>query len=351
MTICVLLVEDSLVVLAILKLMLMSSPEIEVVGEARTGVEALTMIVKVKPDVMCTDLHMPSMSGLELTSRVMATLPLPILVISSAVRKEDTNNVFQLLKAGAVDIFPKPHGGLSADFETVQAELIHKIKLISIAKLLSHSPSFPPSPPLPVFPSPFYSHKPIKIITIGASTGGPEALSKIFTQLPSHLALPIICVLHISDGFLQGFVEWLRRDCPLPIIIPGYGEYPQSGKIYFPREGMHLLLDPRGRFTYSQQGKVAGHRPSITVTFNSVAQFYGEGTMGILLTGMGQDGVEGLKNISQVGGITIAQDEASCVVFGMPKAAIALGIVDHVLSIESIARKIVLGNRALGREH
>ena len=349
MAIRVLLVEDSLVILAILKLMLMSSPEIEVVGEARTGVEALTMLIKVKPDVMCTDLHMPYMSGLELTSRVMASRPLPILVISSAVRKEDTDNVFQLLQAGAVDVFPKPHGGLSADFETVQAELIDKIKTVANAKLFSHTHSLSQSPNLPV--SPLSSHQPLKIITIGASTGGPEALSKIFTKLPSHLAVPIICVLHISDGFLQGFVEWLRGDCPLPIIIPGYGEYPQPGKIYFPREGMHLLLDLRGRFTYSQQEKVAGHRPSISVTFNSVAEFYGEGTMGILLTGMGKDGVEGLKTISQVGGVTIAQDEASCVVFGMPKAAIALGVVNQVLSIEEIPRKIILGNRALEIGH
>ncbi len=149
--------------------------------------------------------------------------------------------------------------------------------------------------------------------------------------------MPVICIQHISEGFLQGLLDWLASKCRLQVKIAQVGESPLPGIIYFPAEKKHLELDSQGRFTYSVFPPLDGHRPSVTVTFKSVANFYGRATAGVLLTGMGRDGAEGMRAIASTGGITIAQDEKSCVVFGMPKEAIALGAVKHILPLQEIA--------------
>lgn len=361
----VLLVEDSPVVLAILQKLLASSPEIKVVGTACNGKEALELIPKVQPAVICTDLNMREMDGLEFTKQVMATDPRPILVISAAVQKKDTENVFRLLEAGAVDVYPKPVTGLASDYEQAKRELIDKIKILSGVKVfsrqqkqsgglrgkdssgtlfLSHN-----TPSLATTKEAKFSFTPstlgrviditapIRVIAIGASTGGPQALSTILSQLPLDFPVPVICTQHICEGFLQGLVDWLASVCQLKVKIAQVGESPLPGTIYFAPERNHLELDAQGRFSYSLAPPVDSHRPSVTVTFKSVAKFYGRATAGILLTGMGRDGAEGMRAVAQSGGITIAQDEKSCVVFGMPKEAIALGAAQHVLPIQEIA--------------
>ncbi len=341
MVIRVLLVEDSQIALVVLRRILNSSPQIEVVGEARTGLEALMLIPKVQPDVICTDLHMPQMDGLEFTYEVMALYPRPILVISASVQEEDTHQVFQLLEAGAVDIFPKPRAGLTLNDELLKQELINKINILSGVKVLTKKrKSLSQSKSkltrhLSAFSSQSYP-KP-KIVVIGASTGGPQALRELFTQLPSDFPVPVICVQHICLGFLQGLIDWLAISCRLPIQIAQPGDIPKPGKIYFPPEQQHLELDSRGKFSCSDSPPLEGHRPSATVTFESVVKFYGKTTVGILLTGMGRDGAQGMQAIAQTGGLTIAQDEASCVVFGMPKEAINLGAAKQVLPIQAIA--------------
>ncbi|WP_082209905.1 chemotaxis-specific protein-glutamate methyltransferase CheB [Fischerella sp. PCC 9605] len=351
MTIRVLLVEDSQLALIFLKRILDSSPQIEVVGEARTGLEALTLIPKVEPDVICTDLHMPQMNGLEFTSKVMALYPRPILVISVSVQIEDTKNIFQLLEAGAVDIFPKPNTGLAADDEVFKQELVKKIKILSGVKVFRKRPKLSiqaqnlQARDLSTFSSKKSYPKP-KIVVIGASTGGPQALKELLTQLPSDFPIPVICVQHICFGFLQGLIDWLAVSCQLPIQIAQAGDMPRPGKIYFPPEQLHLELDARGRFICSDLPPVAGHRPSVTVAFESAAKFYGKACVGILLSGMGIDGAEGMQVIAQAGGFTIAQDEATSVVFGMPKAAIELGVAQQVLPINAIARVIVERTRS-----
>lgn len=341
----VLLVEDSPVALTILKRLLSSSPDIKVVGTACNGKEALELIPKVQPDVICTDLHMKEMDGLEFTKQVMASNPLPILVISAAVQKEDADNVFRLLEAGAVDIYPKPITGLASDYERVKRELITKIKILSGVKVFTRRQLATKNV---IAPTEAKSFQPItaeqinitaaiKAITIGASTGGPQALRTIFAQLPINFPVPVICTQHISEGFLPGLVDWLGSECQLKVKIAQVGESPLAGSIYFAPEKSHLGLDAQGKFTYSIVLPVDGHCPSITVTFKAVANFYGRATLGILLTGMGKDGAAGMQTIAQSGGMTIAQDEKSCVVFGMPKEAIALGAAQHILPIQEIA--------------
>lgn len=342
MPIRVLLVEDSQISLVILKRILSSSPDIAVVGTARTGLEALSLIPQVKPDVICTDLHMPQMDGLEFTSQVMARYPRPILVISISVQKENTQRVFQLLEAGAVDIFPKPHAGLTAEDEQLKQALIQKIHILSGVKVFTRKQKSLTSPPLKSLKfgqiaSAVRKHHPNpKIVAIGASTGGPQSLYEIFSNLPSNFPVPIICVQHISFGFLQGFIDWLNKSCQLSIQIAQAGEVPQAGKIYFPPEQQHLQLNSKGQFIYSNAPPVDGHRPSATVMFESVSQIYGKATVGILLTGMGSDGAAGMQTIAQAGGFTIAQDEATSVVFGMPQEAIKLGAVKQILPIQAI---------------
>ncbi|MCT7983318.1 chemotaxis-specific protein-glutamate methyltransferase CheB [Laspinema sp. A4] len=382
----VMLVEDSPVALMIFKRLLGSSPEIEIVGTAGTGIEGLELIPKVHPQVICTDLHMPKMDGLEFTKEVMAKFPCPILVISSSVQAEDTHTVFNLLKAGAVDVFPKPRQGVMGNFEAIRQELISKIKVLSGVtvftlhrrdaahrEMLRSSPgvvpprntekllipeqkrvdpviqtvkipsSYTPTPRYPATPgSPDAatvagSFHGVKIVAIGASTGGPQALHTILSQLPAKFPVPVICVQHISEGFLKGLVDWLGSECHLPVKIAPAGERPEPGIIYFPPEQKHLELDNSGRFLHSIAGPVSGHRPSVTVTFNAVAKVYRRAALGILLTGMGRDGADGMLELFKQGGITIAQNEASSVVFGMPREAIALNAAQYILPITDIA--------------
>jgi two-component system chemotaxis response regulator CheB len=352
-----LLVEDSPVATIVLKRIFDAAPEIKVVGTARNGLEALELIPQLQPDVICTDFHMAQMNGLEFTQEVMKKYPRPILVISASVQAEDTQNVFQLLKAGALDVFPKPLGGLASDYDRLANDLIAKIKILSGVKVFTRHQT--PGKiekiennlkikqlPIRSYRSPAVNHQlpaknlnpqTIKLLAVGASTGGPQALHAIISQFPANFPVPVICVQHISEGFLQGLVDWLGCESKLPVKVASFGEFPQPGTVYFPPEKRHLELDSQGRFVYSESPGEGGHCPSVTVTFKSVANFYGRAAAGVLLTGMGRDGAEGMLAISRLGGLTIAQDEASCVVFGMPKEAIALGAAQHVLSPSAIA--------------
>jgi len=334
----VLLVEDSPVALEILERLLSSSPDIQVVGKARNGQEALALIPKVQPKVICTDLHMKGMDGLEFTKQVMANDPRPILVISTSVQKEDIHTIFELLQAGAVDVFPKPSTGLASDYEQVKRDLIGKIRILSGVTVFTKRQQ-PPTKAIEVNTPTAFTNitRSMRVVAIGASTGGPQAVHKILAQLPADFPLPIICTQHISQGFLQGLVDWLAAECKVKVKIAQVGESPLPGTVYFAPDKSHLELDAQGKFIYSSSLPVDGHCPSITVTFKSIAKFYGRAAAGVLLTGMGRDGAEGMRAIAQVGGLTVAQDEKTCVVFGMPKEAIALHAVQHVLPIQEIA--------------
>ena len=231
----VLLVEDSPVALQILERLLASSPEVKVVGTARDGKEALELIPKLQPDVICTDLHMKEMDGLEFTKQVMAKYPRPILVISVSVQTYDTHNIFQLLEAGAVDVFPKPSTGLAADYDRAKRELINKIKILSGVTVFTMRPrhgglrseALPPRNTPPSTAGRILNiTAPIRVVTIGASTGGPQALSTILGQLPVNFPVPVICIQHISEGFLQGLLDWLASKCRLQVKIAQVGAEP-----------------------------------------------------------------------------------------------------------------------------
>jgi two-component system chemotaxis response regulator CheB len=352
----VLLVEDSPVVLTVLKRLLATATEIEVVGTACNGQVALELLPLLQPDVICADYHMPVMDGLEFTQRVMSQFPRPILVISTFVHpKENEHNVFRLLEAGAVDIFPKLVVGNDLDYASFRQVLVNKIKVLAGVKVFTRHPpknTIAGQGATTIAPAvkqaspragihrptsiPQSSASAIRAIVIGASTGGPQALHTLLTQLPDHLAVPIFCVQHISEGFLQGLVNWLAAECRLPVKIAQASALPLPGVIYFAPERSHLEFGRQGQFCCTAAAPVDGHCPSVTVMLRSAAQHYGSGVIGILLTGMGRDGATGMQDVALAGGITIAQDEQSSVVFGMPREAIALGAVKHVLSIDTM---------------
>jgi two-component system chemotaxis response regulator CheB len=340
----VLLVDDSPLAIAILKRMLSKSTGIEVVGTAANGKEALKLIPQIKPDVICTDLHMPVMGGLELTKEIMATFPLPILVVSVSGR-EGSINAFKAIEAGAVDIFLKPSGGADVDQDKLAADLIMKIRILSTVlvfrknrfDITSETVSSSVTSETEMIPS----INSVRILVIGASTGGPKALETILDSLPGNFPLPVICIQHISEGFLQGLIDWLSLKCRMKIEIAETGTIPRAGTVYFPPEDKQLKIDGSGKFIITSDPLSDGHRPSITVTMKSAAGFFKNSVLGVLLTGMGKDGAEGLLSIKKGGGITIAQNEESCIVYGMPKQAIEIGAAVYIVPLNEIGPMIL----------
>jgi two-component system chemotaxis response regulator CheB len=328
-TISVVIADDSPIVRTALQRICASDPEVDVVGMASNGLEALALVKKHNPSVLCTDLHMPKMDGLELTRRVMNEHPVPILVISISVIEGKQENIFDLLEAGAIDVFEKPRGGFKPDSDEAR-ELLKKIKLIAGIRVIRKNHSKQP------LEAP-RSRAASAVVAIGASTGGPQVLHQIFGQLPKSFPLPILCVQHISPGFLESLITWLDENTPLQVAVARQGERPQPGHIYFPEEQRHLVVNEEGCLENLSSPAVGGHRPAVTMLFNSLPAYYGSNVLAVLLTGMGEDGAEGMCAVAREGGLTIAQDQASSVVFGMPKAAIERGIVKQVLPVGEIA--------------
>lgn len=336
----VLLVDDSLLTLTVLQRILARAPEIQVVGTAVNGRDALRLIPSLQPDVICTDLHMPVMDGLEFTRLVMERFPRPILVLSVSVQDGQVATIFKLLEAGAIDIMPKPLGAAGMAYELDARELIRKITIlagvVTIRKRQKKTSATPSGNRIPL-----RKEGVPHVIGIGASTGGPQALKEILAKLPAALPVPVICVQHISADFMQGLVDWLASQCRLKVMTAEVGTMPQAGRVYFPPSGSHLIVDDYGRLACADSLNHDSPCPSINATFSSLARHYGNRAAGVLLTGMGRDGVEGMQAIAQAGGVTIAQDEQSSIVFGMPKEAIAANAARYVLPLPEIASALL----------
>lgn len=335
----VLLVDDSPIALAVIKKIISAHSEIEVVGTARHGKEALEIIPELQPDVICTDLHMPHLNGIGLVEEVMKSFPKPILVISSSVQKDDPINIFKLLEAGAIDIFEKPMNGLDPTCNQLARQLVNKIKVISgVVAFRKHKKNAPEI----TKQQNNFSTTSCKAVAIGASTGGPIALQTILRELPHNFPVPIFCIQHIGNGFLEGLVDWLSSQCNIKLKIAVNGELPKGGTVYFPPEKRHLQINSNGRLICREDITNSMHVPSITTTFESVANYYDKHSTGVLLTGMGKDGAQGMQEIVKAGGITIVQDESSSIVFGMAKEAIRLGGIQYILPVTEIAKTLSL---------
>ncbi|MCB9420332.1 MAG: chemotaxis response regulator protein-glutamate methylesterase [Ardenticatenaceae bacterium] len=337
----VLIVDDSALIRHQLRLILQSDDALQIVGEARNGEEAVALTKRLKPDVITMDLQMPKMDGLAAIQHIMAECPTPIVVVTGAEPDRDAALLEQVTKSGAVMTIYKSSsvGGQ----RLVAEQLIKQVKLMSqvrvIKRPLRHqSPPYAPVS-IPAPPVGHFSGK-IKLLAIGSSTGGPAALYKILGQLPANLTVPVVIVQHISFGFVGGLAGWLNGGSQLTVKVAEHGERLQAGTVLLAPDDHHLLVDSFGRVRLQAGEAVGGHIPSVTVLFDSVAQAYGAAAVGVILTGMGRDGADGLKAMRDKGAVTIAQDEGSCVVFGMPKEAIRLGAAVHVVPLDKIAEKV-----------
>lgn len=336
----VLVVEDSLPAQKILVSIIDSDPNLEVIAVAGSGEEALAKLEEIKPDVITMDVHLPGMDGLAATRKIMEFSPVPIIVVSASTLVTDIERAFELIEAGALTAVAKPINIGTGDFKVSSKLLIQTIKSMANVKVvkrnsrgkLAEKKNF--SQTLEVDTSPLPTN--LELIAIGASTGGPKAVQQILSKLSLRFPLPIILVQHISPGFTAGMKEWFSQNLKLKVKIAEEGEKLRKSFLYLSEEDKHItVLD--GRFVYSNDATIAGHRPSVARLFQSVAQEYGERSLGIILTGMGVDGAAELLQMKERGATTIAQSAASSIVHGMPGKAIELGAATHVMNLEEIA--------------
>jgi two-component system chemotaxis response regulator CheB len=335
----VLVGEDSLTVRARLVEVLSSDPAVEVVGEAENGKEAIELCRKLRPDVVTLDMMMPVLSGLAATEYIMAYCATPILIVSSSTNRRDLFKSYDALAAGAVDILEKPDG-TEADGEWEQ-KLLSTVKIVSRIKVISHPRArLQPLTALPAGPEkPGGRPGRYRFVAMGASTGGPAAVLQILKALDAGFPLPIVLVLHIGRMFSAGMAEWLDSQSPLRVVTAADGDLlppPGMGRVLIAPPDRHLVID-RGRLRLTSDAERHSCRPSVDVLFQSAARDSADQAVGCLLTGMGKDGAEGLFDMRQAGGWTIAQDQATSVVYGMPGEAARRGAARQILPLEEIA--------------
>jgi two-component system, chemotaxis family, protein-glutamate methylesterase/glutaminase len=332
----VLVVDDSAVQREVLLNLLGQDPQLEVVGWATNGAEALRAVERLRPDVITLDDRMPVMGGLAAARSIMRDLPTPIVMVSAATGPDARALADAALAAGVLAFRDKRALASVAS----GGDLVRLIKSMAQVRLVRRRRE--PVAETPAYPAATLSpalHLTPEIVAIAASTGGPQALRDIITRLPAYFPLPVLVVQHTSAGYSNTLVDWLRVGAHLPVRVAEDGEPLEPGVYLAPTE-RHMVA--RGRhIRLLDEPAVSLHRPSATVLFRSVAQAFGARSVGVLLTGMGDDGAAGLAELKQVGALTIAQDEASCVVFGMPAEAIRLGAADYVLPPHRIPALLV----------
>lgn len=334
----VLVVDDSPVVRTILVSMLESAPGFQVVGEAKDGEEAVRLTASLRPDVITMDIRMPRLDGLEATRQIMRTTPTPIVVVASSVYESDLNIAFNAVEAGALTVVEKPRGLSETEFDVVRDQLVTTVRLMSDVQVVTLWSSDQQATQVTRRPVRLGAGPAVRpeLIAIGASTGGPGILHQILRGLPSDFSIPIAVVQHITPGFGQGFAHWLSSVTPLQVAIAQDGERLAPGRVFIAPDDRHMTVSAGGIIRLERSELVSGRRPSATRLFESAAKTYGAAALGIILSGMGEDGVDGLEAVRQAGGRVIAQNEESCVVFGMPKVAVERGIVDQVLAPNDI---------------
>ena len=332
----VLVVEDSPTVRDLLVHVLDDDPSIRVIGTAADGAQAVAAVQRTRPDVITMDVHMPHMDGLEATRRIMETVPTPIVIVSGSLSRKEVALTFSALQAGALAVIGKPSGLNGADGGDSIDKLVQTVKLMAEVKVVRrwHRSAQVPIAPAPV-PMPRRT-APVRIVVIGASTGGPQALHAILDALPRNFLVPIVIVQHIAVGFTEGLAEWLAQSCRRPVQLARHGEPLLGGQVYIAPEGTHTTVTPDARIALTHEAPENGHRPSVSCLFRSAAVL-GAGAIGVLLTGMGKDGARELRLMLDHGAMTIVQDPDSAVVSGMPGEAIALGAATQVLATERIA--------------
>lgn len=331
----VLLVDDSVLVRDMLRAMLESEPDITVVGEASDGREALAKVASLKPDLVTMDIEMPVMGGLEAIENIIAAHPVPILVITALT---GVRTAFSAISKGALDVIEKP----DISFDTVQT-LIHKIRYLSRVDVSAHlkimgnrdkpalrsEASFPKGSPRR------------GIVAIAASTGGPQAIHTILSQLPADFPVPIVITQHIAEGFTQGMADWFNSGTVLTVVMAANGVHMLPGHVYVNPAENSMRVSELGIITLGERDANQVYRPSCNTLLASVAASFGKGTIGLIMSGMGEDGVTGMQAIKSAGGETLAQDAGSSVVYGMNRIAVERGCIDKVLALVKIPAELI----------
>ncbi len=339
----VLVVDDSALMRKLIPAILSRDPLIEVVGTAMDGAFALKKIEELQPDVVTLDLEMPRMDGMETLRMIMRRAPLPVILFSTH-SKEGAYSTFKALALGAVDFVAKPKDAAAGNLDAIADVLIEKIKVAKRASGRKLPPAVVSEEPAPEKKKKRAALPPNRIIAIGISTGGPNALQFVLAQIPGDFPASIIIVQHMPEGFTEMFARRLDECCALDVHEARSGDLRVGGRVLICPGNRHLMVRrmPRGDMVVLSDGPpVNGHRPSADVMFHSVAQAFGLTAVGLIMTGMGEDGAEGLGAIKSAGGMTIAQSEDSCVVSGMPRAAISKGHANKVVPLDALAAFLI----------
>ncbi len=339
----VMIIEDSDVVRMLLEEIIGRDSRLEVAASVSSAEEALRVLRTVAPDVISLDIRLPGMNGFQATKRIMSERPTPIVVVSASVEKEDLKVSMNALKAGALAIVEKPVGTTRSDYREMADQLCTQLAIMSDVKVIRQRRPPAPSPAARPAGSQAYRVRKdgaFRVLGIAASTGGPNALERLLNGLPADFPLPILVVQHITPSFLEGFAAWLDDVCPFVAAVARDGEVPVAGKVYVAPAESHLKVRA-GRIRLDPGRPVSTQRPSGTVLFESLAREFGSRAVGVLLTGMGDDGAKGLSELRAVGGYTIVEDESTAVVYGMPQAAVRLGAACESLPLHEIAARVL----------
>lgn len=342
----VLIAEDSAAARLLLVSMLGGDPEIEIVAEVSDGEAAVEAARRLRPDVITMDIQMPKLDGLDATARIMNESPLPIVVVSSSVSVRDVASTFAALKAGALAALPKPGWGGGEAGEEERRTFVSTVKAMARVKVVRRwsgaqdAIGMPGSPASRPSLAGVVTSRKVSLVAIAASTGGPTALQKVLSSLPATFEAPIVVVQHISRGFIPGFATWLDGECALRVKLAEPSEPLTAGTVYIAPDEAHMGVTS-GRRTKAVAGPpVNGFCPSASVLFESAADAYGQSLAAVILTGMGSDGVSGLRRVMAKGGYVIAQDQATSLIYGMPGEAVAAGVVDVSLPLSAIGKHL-----------
>jgi len=332
------IVDDSAFVRKVVRQMLSSSPRIDVVGLARNGEDALQMVESLRPDVVTCDLIMPELDGVGFVRRQMARRPLPILILTAS--PQDAERVLEALAAGAVDFVQKPTALASRELLFIRDELIAKVEAAAQTRTQTFSPR---SEPKPVLVEPAGAAN-VDIVVLGISTGGPQALRYLVPEFPTHFPVPLVMVLHMPVGYTAFFAEKLAEVSQLPVREASDGCIVHPGEALLAPAGRHLSFrrgaDGQVSVQLSVQPLDKPHRPSVDVMFQSAAQVFGRRVLGVVMTGMGDDGKEGARWIKAQGGTILTESEESCIVYGMPRSVVESGLSDASFPLTSMAEEI-----------
>ena len=341
----VLVAEDSPTARALLVAMLETDPSIIVIGQATTGLEAVEMTERLSPDLVTMDVEMPELDGLGATEQIMMRRPTPIVVISAQASERAVDLSLEATRAGALTVLPKPSSPASAGFDQQRDQLIATVKAMAEVKVVRRwrARVLPRTTPHPVrLPTTTAT----RLIVIAASTGGPSALRDVVSALPSTFSVPIVVVQHIAKGFVRGLVHWIGAESKLRVKVAEDGEPTRPGSVYFGPDDFHIGVDvrasdPTPRIALASTTPVGTFRPSATWLFDSAARALGAAVTAVILTGMGDDGVAGLRTVHAAGGTVLAQDEASCIVYGMPREAVRAGVVHAVVPLGELSNRLL----------